>query len=185
MPRLGIVYDGKTAGETLKRNMTSNSAKSQAAMRGTAEEVAQEILQRGRTDIQQAGRYGARWTQGLQANVTSTGQGDFKIEVLHTLPYFSFYLKGGVIKGNPLLWLPFSFAGLEKGQTPRDLSGTLFRVNRTSGDPILMSRVDRMPMFLGKTSVTMPRKFHTIEIIRQIMNQGKAKEIYSARFASG
>ena len=185
MPRLGIIYDGKTAGETLRRNMTSNSAKSQAAMRGTAQDVSQEILQRGRTDIQQAGRYGSRWTQGLQAQVTSTGGGDFKIEVTHSLPYFSFYLKGGVIKGNPLLWLPFSFAGLEKGQTPRDLTGTLFRVDRRSGDPILVSKVDRQPKFLGKTSVTIPKKFHTIEIIRQIMNQGKAKEIYSARFASG
>lgn len=179
MTTLRIKFSGDQLGPKFKRNRTRDGEIVLAAARASAQEGAGIILKRGRSDISKAGRFGSRWTDGLTAPVTEGG-GRIVINVAHAVPYFMVFQRGKVIRGKPLLWIPLSFAGDALGRRARDFPGGLFRVNRAGKAPLLLSIRDKRPKYFGKTKVTIPKKFHVLEIGREV---GRSlKELYRKHF---
>jgi hypothetical protein len=142
------------------------------AVTSAAHEAARELLRLGRADISGAGNFGTRWTRGLRADVTPP-RGSFSVDaqilVRHDLTAVGFRLFefGGVVRGRPLLWIPLSFAADARGVRARDYPGPLFRVDRRSGAPLLLTTGGE-PKYFGKESVTMPRKFHIRDVGRRV-----------------
>ncbi len=150
-------------------------------MRATANDIATAFIKAAGDDIKGAGKFGSRWTEGFTANV-SQGGGNIRLDIDHRVPYFSVFTKTTTIQGKPMLWIPLSFATDAIGKRARDF-GPLFRVNRLGGKaPLLLSFGKKPePKYFGKTSVTIPQKFHTFEIARKVAAQ--AGEFFKARMA--
>jgi hypothetical protein len=137
-------------GEAIKQRIAKASA-------AAAQKLADNILQKGRDDISGAGKFGARWTQGLTAEVS--GEDNSRtITLSHAVSYWTVFQFGAVIHGKPLLWIPF---GDSKGPFP----GRLFFVQpKSGGAPLMISADDKQPKLHGHESVTIPKKFHLVEI---------------------
>jgi hypothetical protein len=138
-------------------------------MREAAKDAKNEIEKRGRADIAAAGRFGSRWTDGFRVSV-SEGGGHVRIEAKEAVPYWSVFQYGAIIHGKPLLWIPLSFADDAQGVRARDYPGQLFRVDRKGGKaPLLLTPGSpAKPKYFGKEFVTIPKKFHLLEIIRDV-----------------
>jgi hypothetical protein len=135
------------------------------AVAAATQKLADNILKEGRSDISGAGKFGARWTDGLTVDVSTDQPLTGSLTIRHAVPYWHIFQVGGVIHGKPLLWIPLSNAGLT-GVSARDFPGRLFRVDRKSGGaPLLMSAADKQVKYTGHESVRIPKKFHLVEII--------------------
>lgn len=182
---LRIVIDGAQAGARLKRTMARYSKASLLSMRQTAHELADDIEAKGRADIAAAGNFGGNWTSGFNAKVTEGG-GNILVNVTMggepPVNHWRVFQYGAVIQGAPLLWIPLSFASDAKGVRARDYPGPLFRVDRAGKAPLLMSGKPAQPKYFGKESVTIPKKFHLVEIAREASR--RASKIFSAYFRS-
>lgn len=175
-----IFFQGEKIGPQLLRSANKNTKKVLAARRGATEDARDLILKRGRADMRSAGNFGSRWTEGFQGKITEGG-GFIRLSFTHAVPYFRVFQRGAVIRGKPLLWIPLSFADDAQGIRARDYPGRLFRVNRKSGKaPLLLAVKDKQPKYFGKEYVTIPKKFHVIEIIRDVAQH--MKELYKKRF---
>jgi hypothetical protein len=158
---------GERVGPQLTRAANKNVKKVLAAERGAAQDVVDYVVPRARADISAAGKFGSRWTDGFQGKVTEGG-GFIRIAFTEKVPYWRVFQFGAVIHGRPLLWIPLSFAKDAQGIRARDYPGKLFRVDRKSGKAPLLMKVGKPaePKYFGKASVTIPKKFHLVEIIR-------------------
>lgn len=179
MTQLRIKFQGDQLGPKFKQNRVRDGERVLASARAAALDAQKEFLTRGRADIRSAGRFGTRWTQGLTAPI-SEGGGRIVLTVKHSVPYFMVFQKGKVIRGKPLLWIPLSFSDAV-GIRARDYGGKLFRVNRKGKAPLLLSAKDGKPKYFGKLSVRIPKKFHILEIGREVAR--KLKEFYRTRMA--
>lgn len=186
MTALRIYFQGERAGPLLKRATQRAGDRVREAARSAAQQAAEEIVERGRADIAAApGNWGTRWLEGLQAKV-SEGGGNIRIAVSHNVPYFGVFQHGAVIQGRPLLWIPLSFADSAtmtwpgRGARARDYPGRLFRVDRKAGAPLLLDYRTKEPQYFGKESVTIPKKFHVLEIAREVAR--KLKEIFRENY---
>lgn len=175
-----IYVDGDRVGPLFKRGMVRKAEQVRTASRAAAQDAAKEIETKGRADISNAGHFGSRWTDGFNATVTEGG-GNIRINVTEDVPYWTVFQFGKVINGKPLLFIPFSFADDAKGVNARDY-GPLFRVTRKSdGLVMLLAPGDpAVPKYFGKASVTIPKKFHLIEIARAAAK--RMSEFYKKRF---
>jgi hypothetical protein len=173
MVNLQLTFNGRSAGEQLRRKSTVDLKKVQDTISATADTVSTRILSAGRADIQGAGNYGAKWVDGLQAVVDKSDSNKIVIRITHSEPMFPFLMKGGVIKGHPLLWVPAPWATDTKGLTSAaDYPGRLVRVTTKAGQPALVApKPIGEVKYLGFTSLRIPQKFHTLEIIRDIAKQ--------------
>lgn len=180
MVGIRLYVDDERAGPLFKRAVTKQKDRVLASARDAAQDAADEILDKGRADIKQAGKFGSRWTDGLHSDVTEGG-GNIRISTTHDVPYWTVFQFGKVINGKPLLWIPLSFAKDAQGVRARDY-GPLFRVNRKGGKaPLLLSPgKPAQPKYFGKASVTIPKKFHLIEIVRAAARH--VKDFYKERF---
>ena len=145
-----------------------------AAMENTARWAADQILTRGRANIAGAGKFGARWTEGLHADVDVEGD-EIRVGVSHDIPYFMIYEVGGIIKGAPLLWVATSWApDAQNLGSVRNYPGTLVKVAQriSGGPPLLINPLDKQVKFVGLESIRIPKKFAIVEIV-----QGVAAEI--------
>lgn len=131
--------------------------------------TARIIKQKGQADIARSGKFGARWQQGLIVEAIPPGgyQIDNAIVVGHTEVGADTFEHGGVIKGRPLLWIPLSFA--DPKARAKGYPGGLFRVDRKSGKPLLLSIRDKKPKFVGVRQVRIPQKWHLREISADAM----------------
>jgi len=180
---LRVYIDDTKVGPVFQRLVKKQGDRVRSAVRGAAEDTAEEIETKGRLDISQAGKFGDRWTEGLHADVTEGG-GNVRISVKHDVPYWRVFQFGAIIRGKPLLWIPLSFASDAQGVRARDYPGRLFRVDRLGKAPLLMTPgKPAQPKYFGKESVTIPKKFHLIEISRAAAR--KVKDFYSTRFKNG
>jgi hypothetical protein len=136
MVAVRVYFQGERIGPKLERAYKTVGSNMLSAARGAAQDVSQEILKLGRSDISSAGHYGTRWTRGLHAPVTEGG-GNIRVGVTHDIPYFRAPLYGATIKGRP--WLYFK-------PTPGFVPGN--------------------PKLIRKRRVFLPKKFHTVEIAR-------------------
>jgi hypothetical protein len=175
MTDLRIYLDGDRVGPLFRRATARKGAEVRNAVRGTAQDAADEIEEQGREDIAGAGNFGSRWTEGFNAKVTEGG-GNIRIEVSEDQPYWAVFEYGAVISGNPLLWIPFDDAADAKGIWPRDYSTPLFRIDSKAGLPLLFSwqpgeKTPAKPVYFGKEEVIEPQKFHLRDIIRKVVKQ--------------
>lgn len=169
MATFRLFFSGERAGPKLRRNLQGQAKRVREAMGRAAQAVGDRILVRGRRDIQGAGRFGTRWTEGFTATVRIADNGNVRLDVRHAVPYWSVFQYGKEIQGKPLLWIPMSFASDAQGVRARDFPGRLFRVDRIAGGAPLLLTADTRPAevkYFGKESVTIPKKFHLVEIAR-------------------
>ena len=176
--RIDITDNGTTA--AFAADMRNNGTIARKAATSAGKEVAEETQSKGRTDIAQAGRFGPQWTNRLTSKVKETPTG---VEVVTSYEgeLWRTFQTGKVVHGKPLLWIPLSFSDA-KGTRAEDYPGELVRVDRGGGKaPLLISASDREPKYFGKESVTIPKKFHLIEIAQDV-GKGLADR-YAKNFA--
>lgn len=133
---MGLLVKADVSGDVHAPNL---SGLVDRALHEAVEEAAASILEKGRADISAAGNFGARWTEGLKANVSGDGDG-VNLTVTEDVPYWTVFQFGAVITGKPLLFF-------KPNQPPAGLP---------QGAPL--------PKVISKHSVTIPKKFHLIEI---------------------
>lgn len=170
--RVRAYVDEKQVGALFQRSSDRLARKGRDAIRAAAQDVADEIVRTGRIDIRNAGNFGRRWEDSLEANVdVSEGGGNVRVNVTMDIFYWRVFEYGATIHGKPLLWIPLSFADVPPGTYARDY-GPLFRVDRKNGGaPLLLSPIDRKPKYFGKESVTIPKKFHLREIAERAVRR--------------
>lgn len=184
---LRIYFDGERTGPLFRRSVTRQGARVRAAARGAAQDAATEIDTLGTENVQAAGKFGPRWYPHTKV---TEGGGNIRIATSVGTPLFWVFQKGMTIAGKPMLWIPFSGDQDTKGVWARDYPGGLFRVpkdpnevtRKDGGAPLLLSLDTGEPKYFGKQSVTEPKKFRVIEIIREVA--GRLKTFYSVRMKS-
>ncbi len=166
---VSIQIDGKAAGEKFDKNLSALRSKFEKALTATMNMAASMIDEEAVADINSAGNFGSdRWLGGLHVNVEGA-IGNMRISMHHDVPYFGIFETGGVIKGNPLLWIGLSGTNAE-GIQAKDFPGGLFSVQPKGGKhPLLLSIADKQPKYFGIESVTIPKKFHLGEIQKSVM----------------
>ena len=177
---------GERVGAQLARSRNKDVKRVLAAERGAASDVVEYVVPRARADIAEAGRFGSRWIDGFRGRVTEGG-GFIRILFTEKVPYWRVFQFGAVIRGKPLLFIPFSFAKDAQGVSARDYPGRLFRVTRKSDGLVMLltttGKGTAEPKYFGKESVTIPKKFHLIEIIRD--GAKRMKQFYRERMKHG
>jgi hypothetical protein len=170
--KFGVRFDNEQLGREYKLLMDRHSERHRAALLGAAEEARNITLREARHNIANAGRFGPRWTQGLTGEITREGDDRLVTQYQHAIPYWSVFQFGKVIRGRPLLWIPLSFARDAQGVRARDFPQPLFRVDRKGGKaPLLLSAEDKQPKYFGRASVTIPKKFRVLEIIKLVSSR--------------
>jgi hypothetical protein len=121
------------------------------AMRESAEGAVEKILARGRADIAGAGNFGGDWTEALQADITET-QRTIRVEA------------GMFPKGPPVtFWKVFEYGASIFAHNDK---GLLTWPNKSG-----FSIDGKVPLFISKPSVTIPKKFHLHEILKQVAKE--------------
>lgn len=179
---LRVLFDGAQAGPKLEHGMKIAQERIGKSVSGTATDAQAEILSRGRQNIQSAGKFGARWTRAFHADISQVSEGVAISVFFQGIPYWRVFEFGATIRGKPLLWIPLSFATDAKKIRARDYPGGLFRVDRRSGAPLLLSRATREPKYFGKEQVRIPQKFHLRDIVKDVAR--RMKVFYSKHFRS-
>lgn len=129
------VGEGVTAGKATTPEAWKKAA--EGALLDAAKEVAETIQSKGRADMSAAGNFGS-WTSAFTATADGDG-GSVEIDVEMTHPFWQVFQYGATIVGKPLLYFK-----------PTKAVGGL------AGKPL--------PLLISKHSVTIPKKFHLIEI---------------------
>lgn len=161
-----IAFRGKQTGPKLEPARIRWPERAQRAIQLTAQEAREELLERGREDIANAGNFGSRWIDGLGVSITGTGPFNQLLSYFHRIPFAAIHETGGTIQGKPLLWIPLSHTGLLV--RARDYPGRLFRVDRLSGAPLLLDARTREPLYFGKERVTLPKRFNLRKIAAEV-----------------
>ena len=120
----------------------------------STEQMADDILEAGRSDIAAAGRFGGKWISGFTYEMS--GEGNARTIVFHhSNPLWRVFQSGATIVGTPLLWIP-----VEPGAALA-LSGRLFQVKRGKKRdvPLLMSADDKRVKYIGVKKVRIRRNF--------------------------
>jgi len=133
-----IYMDGSRVGP----KFTRLSGKFSSALRVAARDMAADIEQDTKADVQGAGKFGSRW---FPHAAVSEGGGHVRIAVTEDVPYWTIFQYGGTIYGKPLLYFKPSEGFFGRGS--------------------------KTPLVISKHSVFEPKKFHIIEIIRKIAQQ--------------
>lgn len=178
-----ITYqNGDQLGRKFKNRTQRFGERQIRAAQQAARDAANEIVTRGKADIRKAGDFGSeRWQQGLKAKTSYQSRSDITVRVTHDVPYWVVFEEGRVIKGKPLLWIPFDFAQDAQGKSARDYPGKLFRVDREGRAPLLMS--DDGPKYFGKEKVTIPKKFHLRQIAAEVSR--KMQQYFNKAMSNG
>jgi hypothetical protein len=183
MVGIRFYVDNTKVGKPFTRNNKSIADRQRDAARKAAKDAASEIKEAGDKDISAAGNFGKRWNSAFHVDVTEGG-GNIRIEPKVDIFYWRVFEYGAVIRGKPMLWIPLSFATDAKGVYARDYPGQLFRVNRAGKAPLLMTPgKPAQAKYFGKESVTIPKKFHLVQITRSIAS--RMRDLYLERFNNG
>lgn len=157
-------------GPTFKTQMAGLADRIYKALDASFNMLASLIKQAADTDIESAGNFGQRWTDGLHVNIDGAAP-NMRLYMTHDIPYATIFETGGTISGHPMLWLPLNgtdAAGVRASAFP----GGLFspRKQRAGGRPLLFSVTDKKPRYFGVASVTIPKKFHLTEDVNNVMS---------------
>jgi hypothetical protein len=152
------------------------------AGQAAAKRAADEIEYTGRQDIRAGGNFRSdRWQQGFHAKLSYQSRSDLSIRITHDVRYWVVFEEGRVIHGKPLLWIPLHFATEAFGLRARDYPLPLFRVDRPGKAPLLLDRTG--PKYFGKESVTIPKKWHLRQIVRDVAK--RINQYYREAFKNG
>ena len=154
-------------GPVVVANMTALGERMKKAIDTAANMIASMIQDTARDRIAAAGRFGSRWTEGLHVNVESSGAMGKMLTVFHDIPYADIFETGGIIVGNPLLWIGIS--GTDAEGVPAREYGQLFSIKHPNGHPLLVG-ADRQPKYFGISSVNIPAKFGIGEAVDTILS---------------
>ena len=175
--------DGEKIGRKFSFGTKRFSERAIKAAQSAARRAKDEIEYAGRADIRAGGRFGsARWQEGFHAKLSYQSRGDINIRITHDVPYWLVFEEGRVINGKPMLWIPLHFATEAWGIRARDYPLPLFRVDRKDGKAPLLLDKDG-PKYFGKESVTIPKKWHLRQIVRDISR--KINLYYREAFNNG
>ena len=141
-----VKIDDKDIGQRLSKRMTDYVEDIREVMRETAEEVADFILFAGAEDIESAGNFGDEWVDALHADISET-QRTITIDV-------SMQPQGPPV----IYWKVFEY-----GASIFAHGGGLLTWPNKSG----FSIGGKTPAFISKRSVTIPKKFHLHEVVRE------------------
>lgn len=137
--------------------IAKNARKMAQALVQAAKSTSALILQRGRSDISSAGKFGSRWTTGLTAPV-ELGADRIIISVRQSQKYWQTHEYGAIIKGRPLLWIPLP------GVAPNE-RGEFFQRSK-KGNLLLFKKEGKeiKPLRVAKEQVRITKKFHIVQI---------------------
>lgn len=152
------------------------------AVRKTMEQASVRIEKRAEADIMRAGKFSARWPAAFTVN-TRYGEASAAMSVgfSREIPYAHVHEFGATIRGKPLLWIPLSFSDVPvigPGSTrmwARNYPGGLFRVTRPGRKPLLFSKLDKKPKYVGVEHVTLKPRFHIRSIVANVVRTELAK----------
>jgi hypothetical protein len=161
--------DGNKLGPKFKLAVGRFADKANAASLAATQRAASEIEDQGRDNIRAAGS-SATMQDAFHATVT-TSRAAITIRVTHDVPYWIDFEEGAVIHGKPMLWIPLSFATEAQGVRAKDFPAPLFQVNRKSGKAPLLVTTGGRPMYFGKQSITIPKKWSLRDIVREVADQ--------------
>lgn len=176
MADLKVKFEGQPA-EYAKASGETNKVIGHAS-RLTMEYAEKEILRRGRAEIARAGRFGQRWQEGLTVKVYPLrGEAiDEKLYVNHKEPLAGVFEEGAVIRGRPLLWIPFSNTPDLNGRRPTARLwiaryGQL--VYRPGRRPTLSQSIGGklVPRFYGIDRVSIRRKWHIGDVVSGVADE--------------
>src|SRR5262245_29033546 len=100
-----VILTGPSLVASLKQTTRNASAEVKQRMSGAMQKAQKAILEQGRQDIQEAGNFGSRWTEGLTADIDEQDK-SVTLTVRHSVPYWKVFQTGKTIRGKPLLWIP-------------------------------------------------------------------------------
>jgi len=166
MAGLQIKLDGgDQLGPKLKLRTKTFSDKQIRAVQRSATRVADVIETEGRANIAAGGNFSSdRWQQGFRAKISFLSRGDLNIRVTHAVSFWRVFEFGAKIFGRPLLWIPLPWN--TTGRRAKEYGKPLFRVNRPGKSPLLLD--DDGPQYFGKTSVTIPKKWHLRDTVKRV-----------------
>ena len=183
-------FDVAKAMRTLNVVTVAERNRFRAAIKLTFTKIEQVIRDRVTRDIFRAGAFSPRWPAAFVIYSTVTGdRGRMLSGFSRAIPYGHVHEFGATIRGRPLLWIPLSFSDVPRigpGSTrmwARDYPGGLFRVNRPGKNPLLLSKLDKKPKYVGVTHVTLRPRFHIRAITSNVVHKELAKTF--AGFVTG
>lgn len=169
----------RIAAPKFKQNLAGLHDRFAEAFKAAVNMAASMMKKQGDADIASAGEFGTRWTGGLHVEA-SGAVGNMRISMTHDVPFAGIFETGGMIKGNPLLWIPISGTSAE-GVQAKDYGGGLFSIKREgSGRPLLFSVSDKQPKYFGIEQVTIPKVFHLGAIQKSVM--ANFRSLFDAAF---
>jgi hypothetical protein len=171
---LQFVFSDPKAGPQWRAQMQRKIRRIARAATLGARDAAKDIEAQGRLKIGTVGRFGPRWQRGLHAEAfpKSGFVINARIDVYHTEPGARVHEYGGLIQGKPLLWLPLTFANVKQRAAEYGKQHGLFRVDRKGGKkPLLLSKRDRKPKFVGVSQVRIPARWGIRTISKDVMSR--------------
>jgi hypothetical protein len=160
MAKVRVYVNGDRVGPTIGRILATQSDLVREATQAAAVDFVSAFRARAAVDIAGAGKFGSRWTDGFTASVTQGG-GNIAIDITHQVPYFNVFQYGAkIVAKNPTGFLWFA----------------------PDGDWWAANRSGPVPAVIKKASVTIPKKFHSVEIAREMAQDFRS--YYYARRAA-
>lgn len=169
-----VYLSGPSLVAALEQTTRKASLDVRKRMAGAMQQAEKAILEQGRQDIQSAGNFGSRWTEGLTTDIEDESD-SVTLTVKHEVPYWSIFQTGKLIQGRPLLWIPLP------GVDPSE-RGDFFQTSK-KGNLLLFKREGNeiTPLRVGKPSVNIPKKFHLVEICKDVAGTlGQLYKLYQA-----
>jgi hypothetical protein len=169
-----VYLSGESMVATLAQTTRKASLDVRKRMAGAMRQAERAILTQGRQDIQEAGNFGDRWTEGLTGEIEEQ-QDSVTLTIKHDVPYWSVFQTGKLIRGKPLLWIPLP------GVDPNE-RGDFFQTSK-KGNLLLFKREGReiTPLRVAKEEVYIPKKFHLVEICKDVADTlGQLYKLYQA-----
>jgi hypothetical protein len=185
---LKLQLESENIGSGIKKKMDKLGQVVRDAMREAAGETADAILFRGAEDIADAGNFGDRWQEALHADIRETQRTVYVNAFMKAdqppVTFWKVFEYGATIKPKSAtyLWLPF-LKNNQTGVWPRAYPGELFFTTSKKGTPLAGDKeiaADEGPegnakwMYFGLDQVTIPKKFHLHEIVKDEAKNARA-----------
>jgi Family of unknown function (DUF6441) len=166
-PKVKVTVDEPAWIKMIRDKQRSVATAAVAALRETTANAVEE----GRSNIAGAGRFGPKWQTGLRRKIVDAEEGgepslQAKAIIFHRIGFAGVFEHGATIQGKPLLWIPTT-----RGGPPASRSGKKLVSATVRGKPMLFDANDRdrhrKPLYVGVPSVTIPKKWRIIEIVKE------------------
>ena len=173
-PKVVVKTKGKFSDITTKQYKWVRSAVTKAAT-----EVMKNIRKRGYAEIRSAGNFSARSARGLKVYKLRK-RANRTVVRSRMNEWLNLFERGATVEGKPLLWIPISGQEDAEAVAPKDYNGKLFRLNRGSGVPLLLSSKG-VAKYYGIESIKEPKLFDIEAVVES--EASNVPEYYKRAFA--